>query len=153
MTNPVDFVHLVALTTLRLTAAGDDLHADRGLSTAMRSLLLHIAREPQTVPHLASERRVSRQHIQRLVNSLTEMGLATAKPNPRHRRSVLIVLTPRGRDVASAIGAVEAPLLARLFSEIDQADLDGAARVLRIVCERLAASAQQSTVSKMDVGT
>jgi len=58
---------------------------------------------PQTVPDMARSRPVSRQHCQNIVNGLRERGLVRLIDNPRHRRSPLIEITPKGRAYFDAM--------------------------------------------------
>lgn len=51
----------------------------------------------QTVPEIARARPVSRQHCQTIVNGLYEQGFVEFLDNPRHKRSVLVGVTKKGR--------------------------------------------------------
>src|SRR5262244_1997541 len=59
----------------------------------MRSLALL---GPLTVPQIAQMRPTSRQRMQRLADELASEGLAEFINNPKHRRSKLVQLTPKG---------------------------------------------------------
>jgi DNA-binding MarR family transcriptional regulator len=59
----------------------------------MRSLALL---GPLTVPQIAAMRPTSRQRMQRLADELVGEGLVEFIDNPRHRRSKLLQLTPKG---------------------------------------------------------
>jgi DNA-binding MarR family transcriptional regulator len=59
----------------------------------MRSLALL---GPMTVPQIAQMRPTSRQRMQRLADELTAEGLVKFIDNPKHRRSKLVQLTPKG---------------------------------------------------------
>src|SRR5881397_3953197 len=59
----------------------------------MRSLALL---GPLTVPQIAQMRPTSRQRMQRLADELAAKGLVEFIDNPRHRRSKLVQLTPKG---------------------------------------------------------
>src|SRR5262245_13138758 len=59
----------------------------------MRSLALL---GPLTVPQIAQMRPTSRQRMQRLANELAAEGLVEFTDNPKHRRSKLVRLTPKG---------------------------------------------------------
>ena len=59
----------------------------------MRSLALL---GPLTVPQIAQMRPTSRQRMQRLADELAGEGLVKFVENPRHRRSKLVQLTPKG---------------------------------------------------------
>src|SRR5215475_2604730 len=60
----------------------------------MRSLALL---GPLTVPQIAEMRPTSRQRMQRLADELAAEGLVEFINNPKHRRSKLVRLTPRGQ--------------------------------------------------------
>jgi DNA-binding MarR family transcriptional regulator len=51
---------------------------------------------PLTVPQIAQMRPTSRQRMQRLANELAAEGLVEFIDNPKHRRSKLVRLTPKG---------------------------------------------------------
>lgn len=59
----------------------------------MRSLALL---GPLTVPQIAQMRPTSRQRMQRLADELAAEGLVRFIDNPRHRRSKIVQLTPKG---------------------------------------------------------
>src|SRR5882762_8205784 len=59
----------------------------------MRSLALI---GPLTVPRIAQMRPTSRQRMQRLADELAVEGLVEFIENPKHRRSKLVRLTPKG---------------------------------------------------------
>ena len=59
----------------------------------MRSLALL---GPLTVPQIAQMRPTSRQRMQRLADELAAEGLVKFIDNPKHRRSKLVRLTPKG---------------------------------------------------------
>jgi DNA-binding MarR family transcriptional regulator len=59
----------------------------------MRSLALL---GPLTVPQIAQMRPTSRQRMQRLADELAADGLVEFIDNPKHRRSKLVQLTPKG---------------------------------------------------------
>ena len=59
----------------------------------MRSLALL---GPLTVPQIAEMRPTSRQRMQRLADELAAEGLVKFVDNPKHRRSKLVRLTPKG---------------------------------------------------------
>ncbi len=78
--------------------AGERLHENERVTLGMRAVLEFLERHgPATVPHIARSRRVTRQHIQTLVNALVHMKLVALGTNPAHRRSALARLTPSGQ--------------------------------------------------------
>lgn len=121
----------------RLKALGDELHGDLEITTAMRAVMETLSDVgPMTVPQIAREKGVTRQHVQLLADALVEAGMAAVKENPAHRRSSLIALTEKGKRAFAKMRAREAPIVEQIAAPFDAHDLDRAAAVLT----RLAAS-------------
>jgi DNA-binding MarR family transcriptional regulator len=122
-----------------LRAVGDEMHADLGVTTAMRGVMASLAAAgPRTVPDLARERPVSRQHIQTVVNDLLAAGLVEALPNPSHRRSPLIGLTEDGQKHFRLLKEREAALFSRTAPAVSQADLAATMRLFDLLERDLA---------------
>jgi DNA-binding MarR family transcriptional regulator len=90
-----------------------------GVTAADRAVLefLH-PDEELSVPDIAARYQVSRQHVQVTVNSLVDGNLLIAKDNPRHKRSPLISLTAKGRNLFSRIKKQDLEIVDELFSTI-----------------------------------
>lgn len=123
-----------------LTATADALHSGPLAVTAgQRGVMESLLREgPQTVPALARSRPVSRQHIQMLVNALTEAGWVEAQPNPAHRRSALIGLSPAGHAKITAMLEHEREFLHTLGLPVTIAEMKAATETLTRVRAHLA---------------
>jgi len=118
----------------RLTADATAIHRAGALSGPRRTVLLRLARSgPQTVAHMARARAHSRQRFQPLVNRLVADGLVEARPNPSHKASPLMALTPRGRRTVARIVERERGLLARITISKAPAAVVQAVAVLRDV--------------------
>jgi DNA-binding MarR family transcriptional regulator len=121
-------------------ALGDGLHADVGVTASMRTVMSSLAGGgARTVPDLARERAVSRQHVQEVVNALVEAGLAQRSPNPAHRRSPLIDLTDEGRHRLRLLRERETATLAETAPAISHAELAAATRLFDLLERDLAA--------------
>ena len=98
--------------------------ADPGITASQRAVLeiLH-GRGMRTVPQVAREQGVSRQHIQVVVNALLEAGLVECLDNPDHLRSPLLRLSESGQKTADAVRRREARQLAELAKRIPGSDL------------------------------
>jgi DNA-binding MarR family transcriptional regulator len=128
----IEVIEEAAALHLRANAAVERLHQQPELTGACRGVLRDLERSgPRTVPQLARRRECSRQHVQILVNRLVAGGMAELLPNPDHRRSALVSLTPAGRDALTALWRREAELAAGLPVESSMADLRRAAELLR----------------------
>jgi DNA-binding MarR family transcriptional regulator len=124
----------------RLKALGDQLHADLEVTTAMRAVLETLSDNgPMTVPQIAKQKGVTRQHIQLLADALVEAGLAAMKGNPAHRRSSLIALTEKGRRAFVRMRERETPIVAEVAREFDAHELDTATALLSRLALRIEA--------------
>lgn len=129
-------VDAIRLVHTRLTERVEALHAGRGLTPALRGILLCLDQHgPQTVSRLADLCTVSRQFLQRSITALFAGGWVEARQNPRHRRSPLIALTTQGAAEVARVRAAETPLLRQVASGIQFADLEVATKVLQALAE------------------
>ncbi len=128
----------IALLFFRMRTAAREITGQGRYSAGRRSLLKSLARHgPRTVPAMARDRGLSRQHIQRLVNGLAADGLVELLANPAHRRSRLVDLSPRGRAAVDALERREARLMAWLARGFEPAELETARSVVRALKTRL----------------
>jgi DNA-binding MarR family transcriptional regulator len=86
-----------------LRAAGEEVAATQGQSQARWQLLSVVSDAPRTVPQAARRLGLSRQAVQRVATDLIADDLAKALPNPDHRTSPLLALTPAGRRTLTGI--------------------------------------------------
>ena len=122
-----------------LKSLADGLNDDLGVTSAMTGVMASLsASGPRTVPDLARERPVSRQHMQSLVNDLLKSGLAEARPNPSHRRSPKIALTDEGQRHYRLVRQREADILTQTAPSVSQSDLAAATRLLDLLERDLA---------------
>jgi len=83
-----------------------------------------------TVPEIGRRLDLPRQPVQRHVNDLVGCHALATRPNPAHRRSVLVEVTPSGRAAFGRIRAAERAELAGLAEECSDARLRSATAVL-----------------------
>ena len=105
------------------------------------------ANRGRTVPDLARERTVSRQHIQSVVNELLDAGLAMAVRNPSHRRSPLLELTDEGLRRLRIVEAREAEYLTRIAPSVSHLELAAAARLFDHLERDLTAQIRERTAA------
>ena len=90
-----------------------------GISAADRAVLEFLyPDEALSVPNIAARYQVSRQHVQVTVNALLGSKFLATKVNPRHKRSPLISLTAKGRNLFSRIKNQDLEIVDELFSTI-----------------------------------
>lgn len=114
-----------------LAAVSDEMLQGRGLTASSRAVLEHLVQTgPATVPAIASAKSHKRQSIQALVDRLVQLGLAEARANPAHRRSVLIHPTREGERLYAGIRQEEDAILIRLAGDFDPSRVAVATNVL-----------------------
>lgn len=110
MPHPIDdlFGHVRQLYH-RMVSAAEALHAAEPVTIGSRAVLEYLQRHgPSTVPEIARQRGVSRQHVQVLVNTLTQHDLVALRPNPAHKRSPQIHLNTAGKRTITRMRRREA---------------------------------------------
>ena len=93
--------------------------------------------ESLSVPSIANRYQVSRQHVQVTVNSLLDKGLVVTRDNPRHKRSPLIALEPKGRALFARVLEQDQRELDRLLAGVPVSDLRTTQRTLNSLLEEL----------------
>jgi DNA-binding MarR family transcriptional regulator len=113
--------------THRLLAAVDaELH-DLGLSPAETNVLACLGgAEPPTIRRVGEATAQPPSTLTGLLDRLERRGLVERRPNPRDRRSTLVVPTPAGRAAARRV----AKAFARVEARIPQGTRAGAAALL-----------------------
>jgi DNA-binding MarR family transcriptional regulator len=108
------------------------------LSVADRAVMEFLYPQEQlSVPEIASRYQVSRQHVQVTVNALRKNGLLESRPNPRHKRSVLMKLSKKGGELFAEILAKDKETVERLFSAVPIEDRKTTHRSLETLLREL----------------
>ncbi len=109
-----------------------------GLTVRMRAVLeiLH-SHGSASVPELAMKLEIKRQYVQLMVNETLAADLTVGRTNPRHKRSTMIALTPKGQSLIEEVVMREKRLVEQLGAEIDASDIETALQVVRILLEKL----------------
>jgi DNA-binding MarR family transcriptional regulator len=94
----------------------------------MRSLVLL---GPLTVPQIAQMRPTSRQRMQRLADELAAEGLVKFIDNPRHRRSKLVQLTPKGDARYRKLNARFLVIASTMGGALSEADIRKTTDIVR----------------------
>ena len=127
---------LSAYFTLRKAGMGSGLVSERGQGLwGFLRMLKHEG--PMTVPQVARRRGVSRQYILGMANKLSRAGLVTFEPNPQHRRSQLLALTPAGDIELQDLERRFKRLAASIADGFDAAELAKAAEIVSAVRDRI----------------
>jgi DNA-binding MarR family transcriptional regulator len=121
---------------MRLTVAISQLYGYTNLLRGRRSVLgILYNRGFHTVPQLARSLNASRQHVQTIVNELAAEGLVRLILNPHHKRSRLVRLTKKGKDITDDMYRREAEILLGLNVEVSEREMLDAVGVLRSLSE------------------
>ena len=110
----------------------------------MRSLALL---GPLTVPQIAQMRPTSRQRMQRLADELASEGLVTFVENPKHRRSKLVRLTPKGDARYREMNARVLGVAASMGIALSEADTRRATEIVRKLSDDLKARSEGRSLS------
>jgi DNA-binding MarR family transcriptional regulator len=90
---------------------------------------------PLTVPQIAEMRPTSRQRMQRLADELADEGLVKFVDNPKHRRSKLVRLTPKGEARYRELSARLLSIASTMAGALGEADIRKATEIVRQLSE------------------
>jgi DNA-binding MarR family transcriptional regulator len=86
---------------------------------------------PLTVPQIAQMRPTSRQRMQRLSDELAAEGLVEFIDNPKHRRSKLVRLTPKGDAHYRKLNARFLSIASTMGVVLSEADIRKTTEIVR----------------------
>jgi DNA-binding MarR family transcriptional regulator len=106
----------------------------------MRSLALL---GPLTVPQIAQMRPTSRQRMQRLADELAAEGLVKFIDNPKHRRSKLVRLTPKGDARYRELNARLLSIASTMGVALSEADIRKTTEIVRQLSDDVKARSER----------
>jgi DNA-binding MarR family transcriptional regulator len=89
--------------------------------------------EGVTIRQLADHVRLAQPHVTTEVGRLIRAGFLVKKPHPLDRRSVLVLLSERGRAAVAQLSPTIRQTNDRLFADIASAELEQVGRVMKIL--------------------
>ncbi|HVY14607.1 MAG TPA: MarR family transcriptional regulator [Rhodopila sp.] len=112
-----------------------------GLTEATWLPLIHIARAPAPMRQkdLAASLVLDGSSVVRLLDALETAGLIERREESGDRRAKIITVTGRGLAVIEQVEAASREVRAATLVGLSDQDLEGATRVLELVCRNLAA--------------
>ena len=111
---------------------------ESGLTAADRAVMEFLyPDEKLTVPAIADRYDVSRQHVQVVANGLQKKGVLLLEPNPNHKRSSLLCLSPNGRELFAIIRKSESAIVNRMFADVSDNDLEISRNTLESLFNKL----------------
>jgi DNA-binding MarR family transcriptional regulator len=106
----------------------------------MRSLALL---GPLTVPQIAQMRPTSRQRMQRLADELAAEGLVKFVDNPKHRRSKLAQLTPKGDARYRELSARLLSIASTMRVALNETDIQKTTGIVRQLSDEVKARSER----------
>jgi DNA-binding MarR family transcriptional regulator len=100
---------------------------------------------PLTVPQIAQMRPTSRQRMQRLADELAAEGLVEFIDNPKHRRSKLVRLTPKGDAHYSQLNARFLSIASTMGVTLSKADIRKTIEIVRQLSDELKARSKRQS--------
>lgn len=110
----------------------------RGLTLARARLMMQIAaREGDSQSELAETLQIEQPSLVGLLDGLEKKGFVERRTTPDDRRANRIFLTPAARREADSMTAYVAELRAQVLAGVDDADIEGATRVLAVLSRNI----------------
>ena len=121
-----------------LIAEGDDMTEALGLTSARWKVIgvIALSNSGLTVPGIARVLGQSRQAVQRITDVMVTDGLLSYQSNPKHKRSVLVLLTEEGRAAYKDLRDVQDPWAIQNTEDIPIEDLDAGLRLVRRLIQK-----------------
>lgn len=121
-----------------LIAEGDDMTEALGLTSARWKVIgvIALSNSGLTVPGIARVLGQSRQAVQRITDVMVTDGLLSYHPNPKHKRSVLVVLTEEGKTAYKNLRDVQDPWAIENTEDIPIEELDAGLRLVRRLIQK-----------------
>ena len=112
---------------------GDKLTKEFNLTSARWKVLgaIYLSEKPQTVPDIARTMGLTRQAVQRLVDTLIEDKLLESYENPAHKKAKLFSLTAHGESTYSTLDAVQIEWAKSLSEDFNLNDLETTSHLLQ----------------------
>jgi DNA-binding MarR family transcriptional regulator len=98
---------------------------------------------PLTVPQIAQMRPTSRQRMQRLADELAADGLVEFIENPKHRRSKLVRLTPKGNTRYRGLNARFLSIASTMGVALSEADIRKTIEIVRHLSDDVKARSER----------
>ena len=113
---------------------------DIGLTAPhMRALRLVWSRENVTSQEIASTLRRDKAQVARIVSDLLGQKLVKRTPNPNDKRSQLVVVTAKGRELFDKVAEIESSLQETILDGISQKDVATFVKVAKKASENIRA--------------
>ena len=121
-----------------LITEGDNMTEALGLTSARWKVIgvIALSNSGLTVPGIARVLGQSRQAVQRITDVMATDGLLSYQSNPKHKRSVLVVLTEEGKTAYKDLRDVQDPWAIDNTEDIPIEELDAGLRLVRRLIQK-----------------
>ena len=121
-----------------LITEGDNMTEALGLTSARWKVIgvIALSNSGLTVPGIARVLGQSRQAVQRITDVMVTDGLLSYRSNPKHKRSVLVVLTEEGKTAYKDLRDVQDPWAIDNTEDIPIEELDVGLRLVRRLIQK-----------------
>ena len=121
-----------------LIAEGDNMTEALGLTSARWKVIgvIALSNSGLTVPGIARVLGQSRQAVQRITDVMATDGLLSYQSNPKHKRSMLVVLTEEGKTAYKDLRDVQDPWAIDNTEDIPIEELDVGLRLVRRLIQK-----------------
>lgn len=122
-----------------LIAEGDAMTESLGLTSARWKVIgvVALSNAGLTVPGIARVLGQSRQAVQRIVDVMVGDGLLNYQPNPKHKKSMLVLLSETGVNAYNELREVQDPWAIKNTEDIPVQELESSLRLVRRLIKRL----------------
>lgn len=112
------------------------------LTGAETDVLLFLSNNPQfqTAAHIAKLRKMPKSHVSLAVSRLIQRGYLSARPDPEHRRRILLQITANAEDAVAFGRKQQQAFWAQLCKGLTSEDLDTIQRIFEKVKKNLGSS-------------
>ena len=116
-----------------LIAEGDAMTQSLGLTHARWKVIgvIALSNNGLTVPGIGRVLGQSRQAVQRITDVMVKDGLLEYQSNPKHKRSVLVLLSDNGKEIYNMLREVQDPWAIESSEDIPAEELRIALRSIR----------------------
>jgi DNA-binding MarR family transcriptional regulator len=125
----------------RLMDVAQHLAAEGGLTAAWWQVIGGILDEPRTVADIARRMGMTRQGVQRVADLVVARGLAEYRPNPAHRRAMLLACTEAGYWAIRRIALAQRPWADSVAASIGADEFRHTLAMMRRLIDKLEADA------------
>src|SRR5690606_24218067 len=130
-TPPYDLIELLFFAYRDLTSDPDAALAEYGFGRAHHRVLHVVHRNPGLrVTALLAILRIPKQSLGRVLKQLVDEGFIEQAPGPIDRRERLLFATPRGRELAERLTALQSRRIARALERLPEKSQEIARRFL-----------------------